>query len=290
LDQMRKFVEMDGTTWTLTHAFYANMGGFVLKIESSPTRNPAGHVSPKDTDCQVITLRPDSDHDDTQSVASPKHDVAPECHDNPVSASSLTNNEEEKAIKGQSTVRQRVAPAVAASSPTSQHVEMEAPIVTEILRPNAKSENTEYAYLNADQLYALREDMVIAQLPDVPLKEIEDKSKGDAFVKGTAVTQVLWLVIQVIARGARRLPVSQIEIAAIAFSACTLLTHIHILLGQTTERDCRQPRSKAGNCEGADQSNGEYATGKYADRLQWCLLVQKPGHKAENRCFQANTQ
>jgi hypothetical protein len=225
LDQMRKFVEMDGTTWTLTHAFYANMGGFVLKIESSPALNPVSQVSPKDADCQIITLRPVSGHDDNQSVASSKHNVAVECHDNPVSASTLTNNDEEKAINGQSTVREEVAPAVEPSSATSQHVETEVPIATEILGPNAKSENTEYAYLNADQLYSLREDVVIAKLPDVPLKEIEDKSKGDAFVKGTAVTQVLWLVIQVIARGARRLPVSQIEIAAIAFAACTLLTY-----------------------------------------------------------------
>jgi hypothetical protein len=107
---MRKFVEMDGTTWTLTHAFYANMGGFVLKIDSSLAQNSVGQGLSKNTDCQIITLRTVSGHDDNQSVASLKHIVASECHDNPVSASPFTNNDEEKAINGQSTVREEVAP------------------------------------------------------------------------------------------------------------------------------------------------------------------------------------
>jgi hypothetical protein len=80
--------------------------------------------------------------------------------------------------------------------------------------------------LNADQLYALRYKEIIRRLPEVSVKEIEDKSKGDAFVKGTALLQVLWLVVQVIARGIKHLPVSQIEIAVIAYVACTILTYL----------------------------------------------------------------
>jgi hypothetical protein len=95
---------------------------------------------------------------------------------------------------------------------------------------STQEENAErpevYAYLNADQLYELRNKSTIQRLPKVSVKQISDKSKSDAFVKGTAILQVLWLVIQVIFRGIKHLPVSQLEIAVIAFAACTLLTYI----------------------------------------------------------------
>jgi hypothetical protein len=114
--QMRKFTRQDGVKWTWTHAYYANMGGFVLEV-------------------------------DTTSVSTQEENAG---------------------------------------------------------RPKV------YAYLNADQLYELRNRSTIQRLPKVSVKQISDKSKSDAFVKGTAILQVLWLVIQVIVRGIKHLPVSQL--------------------------------------------------------------------------------
>ena len=80
-------------------------------------------------------------------------------------------------------------------------------------------------YITADQLLKLRAKGHIARLPSITEHEIKDKSKGDFIVKATAVVQVSWLVIQVVLRATRSLPVSQLEITACAFAACTFLTY-----------------------------------------------------------------
>jgi uncharacterized membrane protein len=71
----------------------------------------------------------------------------------------------------------------------------------------------------------MRRNGTIQWLPEFMEKEILDKSKGDAVVKGIAVVQVVWLIMQVIARAAKGLPTSQLEIAVLAYSACTILTY-----------------------------------------------------------------
>ncbi|KAK0103335.1 hypothetical protein ONS95_005362 [Cadophora gregata] len=90
-----------------------------------------------------------------------------------------------------------------------------------------RSDETHYKlqYILADDVLKLRALGHIAKLPSITEDEIKDKSQGDSFVKATAVLQVSWLVIQVILRVAHSLPVSQLEITACAFAACTFLTY-----------------------------------------------------------------
>jgi hypothetical protein len=215
--QMRKFVDIDSVTWSLTHAYYANMGGFILKVGSEAVVH-AEQASPQDSRCQSITLPRSrlvenqvSDGSNDKIVGhSQEAQLLPQC---------LATVGEKKARRVSSIVCQEVAPpiAVSSSNPKSH--------INEISTSETTLENVGYAYLNADQLYALRDTMVISRLPHVSVREIEDKSKGDAFVKGTTVLQVLWLIIQVIVRGAKDMPVSQLEIGVIAFTACALLTY-----------------------------------------------------------------
>ncbi|KAF7324998.1 hypothetical protein MKEN_00542200 [Mycena kentingensis (nom. inval.)] len=47
---------------------------------------------------------------------------------------------------------------------------------------------------------------------------IEDKSKGDALSKGVAFCQTLWFVVQCIARTSQHLPLTEIEVATLAFA------------------------------------------------------------------------
>ncbi|KAH7183441.1 uncharacterized protein B0J16DRAFT_401780 [Fusarium flagelliforme] len=54
---------------------------------------------------------------------------------------------------------------------------------------------------------------------------IEDKSKADSFVKSVAILQILWLVLNVIARAIKKLPITQIEIATIAFAVMAIFTY-----------------------------------------------------------------
>ncbi|KAJ6533611.1 hypothetical protein B0H19DRAFT_901685, partial [Mycena capillaripes] len=57
----------------------------------------------------------------------------------------------------------------------------------------------------------------------VDAEDIKDKSKGDAFSKGIALFQGLWFVTQCIARVRQNLPVTELEIATLAFSFVNIL-------------------------------------------------------------------
>jgi hypothetical protein len=80
-------------------------------------------------------------------------------------------------------------------------------------------------YVNALQLQIICQELKLP-LPDVPRKEIQDKSKGDAFVKGTAIVQVIWLFITLLARAKKDLPVAQLEIGVLAFAVCAFTAYL----------------------------------------------------------------
>ncbi|KAL6818797.1 hypothetical protein GGI42DRAFT_310729 [Trichoderma sp. SZMC 28013] len=80
-------------------------------------------------------------------------------------------------------------------------------------------------HLNSKGIYALLAGEHIDKLPDVTEEDIKDKSKGDLFVKIIAVGQITWSVIQIIGRAARRLPVSPLEVAVVAFAVCAVIVH-----------------------------------------------------------------
>ena len=71
--------------------------------------------------------------------------------------------------------------------------------------------------------YAYHENLI--PLPDVSGEDLNDKSKGDALVKGAAVLQITWLVVQIIARAFQSLAISQLEITVLAFAACAIVTY-----------------------------------------------------------------
>ncbi|CAM6088010.1 unnamed protein product [Calypogeia fissa] len=56
-------------------------------------------------------------------------------------------------------------------------------------------------------------------------RDIQRKAKGDIFLKCLAAMQVIWFVVQVIAREVEKLPISQLEIAVLAFAMCTLVIY-----------------------------------------------------------------
>lgn len=86
----------------------------------------------------------------------------------------------------------------------------------------------------------------IEKMPSISKAEIQDKSKGDVFVKMTAVIQILWLCIQLIVRKVEGLPTSQLEIAVLAFAVSTIFTYIFLLdkpkdIGTPTFVDVTRP-------------------------------------------------
>ena len=75
-------------------------------------------------------------------------------------------------------------------------------------------------------LYAYQKGLI--PLPDATEEDLNDRSKGDALVKGAAVLQISWLVVQIIARAFQNLAISQIEITVLAFAACAIVTYIFL--------------------------------------------------------------
>ncbi|KAJ7187256.1 hypothetical protein C8R46DRAFT_1207215 [Mycena filopes] len=55
-------------------------------------------------------------------------------------------------------------------------------------------------------------------------QDIMDKSKGDGLSKGLALMQGLWFIVQIIARLAQRLPISELEVATLTFAVVNVFT------------------------------------------------------------------
>ncbi|KAJ4388154.1 hypothetical protein N0V93_008760 [Gnomoniopsis smithogilvyi] len=72
------------------------------------------------------------------------------------------------------------------------------------------------------------DDCFCHPLKDLILSEedINDKSKADWLIKGIAVLQIIWLVLNVITRGITGLPVTQLEIATVAFATMAIFTYL----------------------------------------------------------------
>lgn len=65
-----------------------------------------------------------------------------------------------------------------------------------------------------------------ADFPYISSKTLGDLNKGEYMAKILAIVQVSYLIVQLIARRVKGLPSAQIEIAALAFAAISLVTYI----------------------------------------------------------------
>jgi hypothetical protein len=62
--------------------------------------------------------------------------------------------------------------------------------------------------------------------PRISKMEIQDKSKGDFISKAVVILQTSWFVIQCIARGVRGLPITELELATIAFAGLNFIMYV----------------------------------------------------------------
>ncbi|PMD22287.1 hypothetical protein NA56DRAFT_570893, partial [Hyaloscypha hepaticicola] len=79
--------------------------------------------------------------------------------------------------------------------------------------------------LTTRQFGFLRKTDVIKESPRLSEEEILEKSKTDLFAKGIAVLQISELILSLIARAARHLAISQLEIITVAFAVCAVVTY-----------------------------------------------------------------
>lgn len=84
-----------------------------------------------------------------------------------------------------------------------------------------------HCYQDGKPLYPLSPEDVLKLINDgalVPptLKELKDRSKGDALLKGVAIVQTLWFVMQCIARRIKHLPLTSLKVMTLAYTVITM--------------------------------------------------------------------
>ncbi|KAE9371471.1 hypothetical protein N431DRAFT_377193 [Stipitochalara longipes BDJ] len=73
---------------------------------------------------------------------------------------------------------------------------------------------------------AMRECGAIDRLPQISAEEIDGLSNTSALGKTAAFVQISWFLLQIITRAAKHLPVSQLEVATLAFVICAILMYL----------------------------------------------------------------
>ena len=82
-----------------------------------------------------------------------------------------------------------------------------------------------WALSSIQLLYACQKG-IIPGPPELSTSDLEDRSKGDVFVKGAAILQLTWLVIQIVARASEGLAITLLEITTLAYAACAIATYV----------------------------------------------------------------
>jgi hypothetical protein len=254
--RMRAYVKSDGVEWGLMHAFFANMGGFVLT--QNPNQLPDNEWPGLDGQAfraSQQNLKQAAVKQTTEIVLSKSSQsglIKAGPHE-PVNVNKLEDAVAETLLMrlpgnssgGISTKPDnKILPYVPETETIRIHHCIEAPQTPEIshpflrsdlnetLAPAARSYYTPYNvpfHLLASEIFALRHTGAFPRLPKITPAEIADKSKGDTFVKLIISFQVLWFILQVIVRAVRHLSISQLEIAVTAFGICAIITYLLLL-------------------------------------------------------------
>ena len=175
--KLREFASQDHLPWTLTHTYYANMGGFVIQ-------------SGVQEDVHVIPYIP------AENVN--------------------TGNCPEKANVSGTQVLEVINndKVVQKSHPTT------------ISKNDGSYPYHNPYHLTAIQICELRREGFLPKLPYISKEELDDKSKGNSFIKAIALFQIIWATIQIIVRAVRNIAISQLELAVIAFATCAVIIYL----------------------------------------------------------------
>jgi len=133
--------------------------------------------------------------------------------------------------------------------------------------------------------------------PRITEKEIQDRSKGDALSKGLVVIQTGWFLLQCIARKVERLPITELEVATLAFATLNFATYAlwwHKPLNvQRPFRVLRKQQKGASEGEGADKNANPDENDEMIEmwmKSGTCsnlkLLTQLHGKDPPRPCFQ----
>lgn len=211
------------TEWDSTHAYYANMGGFILDFTKIIAESRSNN--------QTSPSMPDDPQSATMEVLRRPSETSIEMEALHISAIQrpLLSDDDDSSSNW----------AAAASEPLqglnlevsafeleidlflSEHMDIGASQKTNLLALKQKA----WA-LTTEQLgYALA-SRLISEMPKVSTKSLNKLGTADNLVKVITVIKVSWLIIQLIARRVAHLPSTQLEIATLAFSVMSIITYI----------------------------------------------------------------
>ncbi|SJL18562.1 uncharacterized protein ARMOST_22156 [Armillaria ostoyae] len=95
---------------------------------------------------------------------------------------------------------------------------------SKILSKHATSSRTiTLSILDLDDLDS--HSYLIKKLEEISAETIEDKSKGDGLSKTISILQISWFIAQCAARSAQRIPITLLEMTALAFAGLSVITY-----------------------------------------------------------------
>ncbi|PBK78597.1 hypothetical protein ARMSODRAFT_1011157 [Armillaria solidipes] len=122
---------------------------------------------------------------------------------------------------------------------------------------------------------------LVGDMAAISSERIKDKSKGDALSKTVSILQISWFIAQCIARAVQDLPITLIEMTALAFSGLSIITYClwwhkplnvmyHIPLDGLDEREYMQTRHLNDRAPPAAKSR-RISVRTVTDGLHWFL-------------------
>lgn len=199
--ELQRLARIDGVIWSLTHTILVDMGGIALRFPDPPNRTLTGEDIP---------------------TAAPRPEPVTES----ASEAEITNFIERFCR------RQELIAWYCGKIPWKLHgphnhfarMMMRDPDLPISIRKDVAALAGNIWILDSIQLKIARQKGII-KMPNITEQEINDKSKSDGLVKLIAILQVLWLVIQLIARSIQNLPFTQLEITTAAFAATAIIIY-----------------------------------------------------------------
>lgn len=217
--EMKPFAAEDGVEWTKAHAYYANMGGFVIEFGPIQAQSATSVERP-----QIMVI--------SSTVKQSQVDPSSQETTDEVSIRSRQNDTQTRFQNGETV---STGNSTSPSGHGSYYHLVEK--AKKDQKPGRRWDSGRDTYralsrlandtwvLDASQLLKARKIGIISKLPEVTEAEIMDQSKSDIPAKTLAVLQISWLVFQLITRAFKHLASTQLEIAALAFGISAIITN-----------------------------------------------------------------
>jgi hypothetical protein len=83
-------------------------------------------------------------------------------------------------------------------------------------------------YVDANRLLLARELGIVAKLPKLSAERVSDLNKEDIFVKLLAISQIVWLCLQLSMRLGQGISTTQLEIMTMGYAVCSAMTYFFL--------------------------------------------------------------